>query len=492
MLDIMDEFTIIQLKLKGWSNRKIERECGYDRKTVARYWNGYLEKKKMIEECRSPERSRLLQEELLEPLPYNTSSRQKRKYNAEIDSLLDKILDDEEHKNDMLGPGHKQRLTNTQILGLVREEGHDIGLTTISTMVKLKRDSMKEAYIKQEYDYGERFEYDFGEARIFIAGQKIKVHMAVFACPASGFRWGYLYRNQKMDVFIDSHSRFFEMMGGTFKEGVYDNMKNVVSRFIGRNEKELNKELINLSKYYGYIVNVTNCFRGNEKGTVESAVKWVRNRTFSLKYRFDSFDEAEQYMQSVLVRHNRRSRIEEEKKHLGSYRSPYEIVKIHSCVVDKYSFVHVGTNSYSVDDAMVGKTVVIKEFPNEIAGFYEGLEICRHKKPLGKNKTCIDILHYLRTLQMKPGALRNSAALRSIPELKDIFNNHFKANPKEFIALLAEYKEHPVDDIPELMRQAVLPDEKRMSEAQNHVEDKVDEELRKLGQMFIGGGGNVH
>lgn len=65
--------------------------------------------------------------------------------------------------------------------------------------------------------------------------------------PASHFRWAYLYTNMKMEVFIDSHARFFELVGGSFKEGVYDNCRCVVSKFIGRNMKELNPELIKLS-----------------------------------------------------------------------------------------------------------------------------------------------------------------------------------------------------------------------------------------------------
>ena len=87
--------------------------------------------------------------------------------------------------------------------------------------------------------------------------------------PASHFRWAYLYTNMKMEVFIDSHARFFELVGGSFKEGVYDNCRCVVSKFIGRNMKELNPELIKLSLYYDYQINVTNCFSGNEKGSVE-------------------------------------------------------------------------------------------------------------------------------------------------------------------------------------------------------------------------------
>jgi transposase len=60
--------------------------------------------------------------------------------------------------------------------------------------------------------------------------------------------------------------KFFEMLGGCHREIVYDNMKNVVSKFIGRNEKELNPDLVKMSMYYGFQINVTNCFAGNEKG----------------------------------------------------------------------------------------------------------------------------------------------------------------------------------------------------------------------------------
>ncbi len=104
--------------------------------------------------------------------------------------------------------------------------------------------------------------------------------MAVLSSPGGDFRWAYLYTNQKKDVFLDSHVEFFEMVGGVYKEVVYDNMRNVVSRFIGRNERELNEDLVKLSIYYGYTVNVTNCFKPNEKGHVESSVKILRNKIF--------------------------------------------------------------------------------------------------------------------------------------------------------------------------------------------------------------------
>jgi transposase len=102
------------------------------------------------------------------------------------------------------------------------------------------------------------------------------------------------------------------MMGGIYREVVYDNMKNVVTRFIGRNEKELNEDLIKMSIYYGFDINVTNCFSGNEKGYVESSVKILRNQIFATNYRFNTLDDAKEYLNSQLLKlnENRRRRKE--------------------------------------------------------------------------------------------------------------------------------------------------------------------------------------
>jgi transposase len=52
MKTIMDKHTIINLKLRGYSNRKAARELGINRKTVAKYWNEYKEANKELEEAK--------------------------------------------------------------------------------------------------------------------------------------------------------------------------------------------------------------------------------------------------------------------------------------------------------------------------------------------------------------------------------------------------------------------------------------------------------
>ncbi|KAJ72897.1 hypothetical protein M222_2097 [Enterococcus faecalis AZ19] len=46
-------------------------------------------------------------------------------------------------------------------------------------------------------------------------------------------------------------------------------MRNVVKRFVGPHEKELNDTLVKLALYYRFELVVTNAFSGHEKGHVE-------------------------------------------------------------------------------------------------------------------------------------------------------------------------------------------------------------------------------
>jgi hypothetical protein len=224
-------------------------------------------------------------------------------------------------------------------------------------------------------------------------------------------------------------------------------MRNVVKKFIGKNEKELNEDLVKMSTYYGFQINVTNCFKGNEKGHVESSVKVLRNQIFADTWDFVSLEAAQEYAESQLRKLNEGSRLEEEKKHLRPYRPPLELATVYDAKVDTCSLVSQDHVKYSVPEHLVGKQVTLKKYHNEIR-IYSGNElVAKHKRLFGNGKLQIDIYHYLNTLKKKPGAVKNSVALRSIPRLKAIFDTHYQNQPKKFIELFLENKELGVDEI---------------------------------------------
>ena len=445
----MDKHTIIRLKQEGNSNRTVAKILGIERKTVAKYWNEFNQT--MVKLGEKDADIALLQEAIASPPKYDSSTRKARKYTDEIDELLDDILMQEEEKDSLLGK-HKQKLTHAQIYQKIKDAGHDIGKTTISDKIKEKRDKKKECFIKQLYSFGDRLEYDFGEIKLVIDGITGTYHMAVLSSPAGEFRWAYLYKNQKQDAFMDSHIRFFDMVGGSYKEVVYDNMKNVVTKFIGRNEKKLNTNLLLLANYYGYQINITNCFSANEKGHVESSVKIIRNKVFAERYSFTSFEEASLYLQEKLVKLNVDSKIEEESKHLLAKRPILEIGKVALQKVNTYSFVQIEKNFYSVPDYLVGRDVLTRTYVDRVNIYSNNQFVCGHKKVDGVNEVSIDIRHYLSSLTKKPGALKNSLALKSLPELKSIYDKHFTANPRKFIELMIENKEKSIEKLIEVFK----------------------------------------
>jgi transposase len=470
--ELMDKYAIIKLKEEGHSNREVARLTGMNRKTVARYWNEYQDQLSALGFTKDV---RDTQDVIVSAPEYDSAGRRPRKYTSEIDEMLDAILAGEDTKAAVLGGSHKQKLTGVQIHGLIVAAGHDIGLTVIRAHIREKRNLKREAFIKQEYEYGQRLEYDFGEVRLVIGGIKGKYHIAVLSSPAVGFRWAYLYRSQKKEVFLDSHARFFEKAGGVYGEVVYDNMKNVVTRFIGRGEKQLDNDLIKMSLYYGFDVNVTNCFSGNEKGHVEGSVKIIRNKVFAPRYRFDRFEEAEDYLQAELLKMNAESAFEEECGHLRPYRPPLELAKVSKQNVDKYSFVRIENNFYSVPDYLVGREVTVKNYISDIDIYAASGKVCSHKKKMGFGEASVEIMHYLDTLKRKPGALKNSAALKCKAELKELFDTYFTGREKEFIELLSENRNL---DLPELICQVKANADFRKSAPAETIEDNVTERTR--------------
>lgn len=490
MINYMQKHTIITLKLQGHSNRKIQRDTGIDRKTIAIYWQEY---RRQIDALHNSDNLRLLQESIIAPPKYDSSNRRPRKYTPVIDMIVDEILESEKDKCKLLGLHNKQRLSNVQIHEMVVEKGYDIGLTTLSDQIRLKRKSAQECFVRQDYEYADRLEYDFGEVRLIVANTVCICHLSVFSSPAADYRWAYLYKSQNKDVFLDSHVRFFDMVGGVYKELVYDNMRNVVSKFIGRNEKLLNEDLIKLSLYYGFKINVTNCFSGNEKGHVEGSVKIIRNKIFAKKYQFNTFKEAEEYLHQQLLVLNENSSFYEEKEHLSEAKPPLELAKISVQKVDKYSFVRVENNFYSVPEYLVGREVIVKNYLKEILIYSENNFTCRHEKVDGFNEMVVDIYHYLDTFRKKPQALKNSLALKSIAELKTIYDEHFTTRTREFIEILKDNCDKDICELVQIYEKAARHQIISFKTMEDNISKRAKEQISEMSRMFnLGGKSIVH
>lgn len=94
MMTLMDKSLIIGLHIQGKSNRQIAREMGVSRTTVGKYVSEYEALRLELRECDpadAREVRRITDRITAEP-SYDTSSRGWRKWDAEMDAMLDEIL----------------------------------------------------------------------------------------------------------------------------------------------------------------------------------------------------------------------------------------------------------------------------------------------------------------------------------------------------------------------------------------------------------------
>jgi len=270
--------------------------------------------------------------------------------------------------------------------------------------------------------------------------------MAVFSPTWGDYRWGELYANQKTESFSDSHVSFFSEIGGVYQEMVYDNARVMVAKFVGHSEKEPTEALLKLSLYYGFGFRFTNTYQAHEKGHVERSVEYLRRKIFSRRDTFATFSEARAYFQRELSRLNARPRkdnksayemLEKEKNYLLVLPPRYDTARITEARVNRYSSVSVDSNYYSVPDHLVGEFVLVKIYPDKILCYHNGQKVATHPRCEGRDNWQLNINHYLKTLKLKPGALKRSSAFsRMKPELKDIYRKYYQGQEKQFLELL--------------------------------------------------------
>jgi transposase len=437
------------------SQRRIAREVGLNRRTVARYIKDYDQKRAELMAAADDSQKEELTADIIEAPGYDASSRKKVKLTAEILTRIHFYLQQNEQKKKE-GKG-KQLKKKIDIYEALQEEGFAIGYTTICNTIRKIHQESKEAYIRQEYAPGEVCEFDWGEVKLTIAGKSRICQMAVFSPTWSDYRHGELYANQKSESFLDSHVCFFETIGGVYQEMVYDNARVMVAKFVGHSEKEPTEALLKLSLYYGFRFRFANTYQAHEKGHVERSVEYLRRKIFSKCDSFASFAEARAYFQRELSRLNQQCRnnqasaqqmLAKEKDSLLVLPPRYDTARITEARVDRYSTVSVDTNHYSVPDHLVGEFVLVKVYPEQILCYHQEEKIASHQRCVGRDHWQLDINHYLKTLKLKPGALRRSSAFSQMkPELKAIYRNYYQGQERQYLHLLELVATHSLSQV---------------------------------------------
>src|SRR5579871_3334147 len=152
-----------------------------------------------------------------------------------------------------------------------------------------------EAYLRLRTLPGEESQVDWAHFGKLAVGRALRPLMA-FVMVLSYSRYLFLrfYLGSAMSAFLDAHVRAFSFFGGVSRSCLYDNLRSAVLERLplarAPDAIRFHPTLLELSAWYRFAPRPVAVARGNEKGRVERAIRFVRESFFAARHFTDLAD----------------------------------------------------------------------------------------------------------------------------------------------------------------------------------------------------------
>jgi transposase len=335
---------------------------------------------------------------------------------------LDRLLAANEAK-----PG-RERLTLIRLFEELRALGYAGGYDAVRRYAKAwyKRQAgaSADAYVPLTFAPGEAYQFDWSHEIVLLNGMTVTVKVAHVRLCHSRMFFVRAYPRETQEMVFDAHDRAFAVFKGACRRGLYDNMKTAVETvFVGK-ERTYNRRFLQMCGHY--LVEPTACTpaAGWEKGQVENQVGLVRERFFTPRLRFKSYEEMNGWLLDRCIAYAKVHRhpeypdqtiwsvFEAERPRLVPYAGRFDGFHALPASVSKTCLVRFDNNKYSVMATAVGRPVEIHAYADRIVIRQDGAVVGSHRRCFGREQTIYDPWHYVPVLARKPGALRNGAPFK--------------------------------------------------------------------------------
>lgn len=330
----------------------------------------------------------------------------------------------------------------------------------------------KEAFVHRTHRPGDTMEVDFGEAWIELDGELRKVKFLVATLPASNAYFAKAYRVERLECLLDGIAGALAYFGGVPRRVVLDNTSLAVKRVLRGRDREETDDFHAFRGAYALDVDFCAPAKGNEKGSVETGVRYVRNLVFRPRPKVATLDELNA---SILVEldtdldartvaggRTARQALQAEKEHLRPLPThPPAPCRVRARVADKFGHVRVDRNAYSVPIALAYRDVWAKIYPDRIEIASGDEVVARHRRCYGEGRHVLDPFHVLPLLEIKHRAIPEATALRSwvLPEVFATLRTALRAETRkpdrEWVQVLRLMEDHPLDEVEKAVRAAL-------------------------------------
>ena len=381
--------------LAGESQRKIAKSLGISRNTVAKYCEGAAV-----------------------PWARKTPDRVSTVLTEETIAFIRACLEEDAEEN-----VKKQQHTAKRIYDrLVEETGFTGGESTIRAKVHELKAQLPVAFVPLSFDPGEALQVDWGEAYVYINGERAKINLFCARLCYSCRPIVLAYHRQNEESFLDAFVRTFSILDGVPEKVIFDNGKVAVKEGFGAHAKK-QAGYTELSAHYAFEALFCNPAEGHEKGLVEGLVGWARRNLLVPIPRIDSISKLNELLLERCKKYEAHSikgkpntvgvmyQLEKDTlRPLPKYI--FETAKCMNARVNAFSTVRFRTNSYSVPVDYVGRMVGIKAYPEKIKIFCNGTQIAEHERCFGQHQNKYRIEDYLPLLEVRGRAIFNAAPVK--------------------------------------------------------------------------------
>jgi transposase len=322
----------------------------------------------------------------------------------------------------------RERLTLIRIFEELRDRGYDGSYDAVRRYgrrwAKDRGQTTATAYVPLSFAPGEAYQFDWSHEIVLLNGVTVTVKAAHVRLCHSRMLFVRAYPRETQEMVFDAHDRAFALFKGTCGRGIYDNMKTAVETvFVGKN-RLYNRRFLQMCSHY--LVDPVACTpaSGWEKGQVENQVGLVRERFFTPRLRFKSYDELNAWLLDKCIAYAKAHHhpeltgqtiwevFEAERPKLVPYAGRFDGFHAVPASVSKTCLVRFDNNKYSVAASAVGRPVEVHAYADRILIRQDGRIVAEHSRSFGRGETIYDPWHYVPVLARKPGSLRNGAPFK--------------------------------------------------------------------------------
>jgi transposase len=422
----MERSAIHLLHKRGKSQREIARELGYSRVTVAR----------------------VLTEPVERPPTHRTRRSITDAYREQIRQWL------------------TEGLTAARMLELARTDtahpyggGHSVFRAAVQRERQAQQHATAVADVPVRFEGppGEYLQVDWGEVRRFPFTQQRPVTRYFLACRLKYSRWSFVRftTDMRQETLLRGLVDCCVALGWVPWVLVFDNMKTVTSGRDAQHQPIWTPALLQLAQEFRFHPEACTPGAGNQKGSVEALVKWVKGSFLSGRLFADDADLAAQAAEWLEIVNDRPSSatgvppherlIEEAARGDPLPVTAHDYGFLHAGRVRADALVAVLGNWYSVPVLHVGAPVTVRVHRDHVAIWRDTICLAGHARaPDGAHRRVVEPEHFAPLFGRKPRAqvMLYRAALVDLGEVaaryvSEVSHRHRARLREEILALHA-------------------------------------------------------